>query len=105
MGEHRMTYKDDLLGGRGAASSPTEDLVLAAKDLLEICRVKCSPTDEVWRADGVSNERVMIAAIKAIHEAEHMLAKARADKAREDRAKAAQFLVGGDLITSLGLPQ
>lgn len=58
------------------------DLVLVAKDLLEICRIKCSPTDEVWRADGISNEQVMIAAVRAIHEAEHVLAKARADKAK-----------------------
>jgi hypothetical protein len=56
------------------------DLVVVARDLLEICRIKCSPTDEVWRRDGISNERVMIAAEVAIHEAEHALAKARAAK-------------------------
>jgi hypothetical protein len=51
------------------------DLVVVAKDLLEICRIKCSPTDEVWRADGISNEQVMIASMAAIKRAEFALAK------------------------------
>lgn len=42
------------------------DLLLVAKDLLEICRIKCSPTDEVWRRDGITNEQVMIAAMRTI---------------------------------------
>jgi hypothetical protein len=42
------------------------DLLLVAKDLLEICRIKCSPTDKVWRRDGISNEQVMIAAMATI---------------------------------------
>lgn len=79
------------------------DLVVVAKDLLEICRIKCSPTDEVWRADGISNEQVMVAAIKAIHEAEHVLAKARADKAREDKARAAKFSIYADLVLNNAL--
>lgn len=41
-------------------------LLLVAKDLLDICRIKCSPTDEVWRRDGISNEQVMIAAMRTI---------------------------------------
>lgn len=46
------------------------DLLLVAKDLLEICRIKCSPTDEVWRRDGISNEQVMVAAMATIKRAE-----------------------------------
>lgn len=65
-----MTYKDDLLGGRGAAASGMDDLLLVAKDLLEICRWKCSPTDEVIRPDGITNEQVMIAAAKTIQRVE-----------------------------------
>jgi hypothetical protein len=42
------------------------DLLLVCKDLLEICRWKCSPTDEIVRPDGISNEQVMIAAMKTI---------------------------------------
>jgi len=49
--------------------------LLVAKDLLEICRIKCSPTDEVWRADGISNEQVMIAAMATIKRAEFALTK------------------------------
>jgi len=46
------------------------DLLVVAKDLLEICRIKCSPTDEVWRRDGISNEQVMIAAMATIKRVE-----------------------------------
>ena len=48
----------------------TADLLLIAKDLLEICRCKCSPTDEVTRADGITNEQVMIAAMRTIERIE-----------------------------------
>lgn len=53
MGGHDMTDNE-------------RDLLLVAKDLLEICRIKCSPTDEVWRRDGITNEQVMIAAMRTI---------------------------------------
>ena len=48
----------------------TADLLLIAKDLLEICRYKCSPTDEVVRADGLSNEQIMIGAMRTIERIE-----------------------------------
>jgi hypothetical protein len=58
------------------------DLLLVVKDLLEICRIKCSPTDEVWRADGVSNEQVMVAAMATIKRVEF-------EKTKKPKAKAA----------------
>ncbi|RKZ44346.1 MAG: hypothetical protein DRQ58_11540 [Gammaproteobacteria bacterium] len=42
------------------------DLLLIAKDLLEICRYKCAPTDEVFRADGITNEQVIVVAKRTI---------------------------------------
>lgn len=48
----------------------TADLLLIAKDLLEICRYKCSPTDEVVRADGLSNEQIMVGAMRTIERIE-----------------------------------
>jgi len=48
----------------------TRDLLLVCKDLLEICRYKCAPTDEVTRADGITNEQVMIAAMRTIERIE-----------------------------------
>jgi len=42
------------------------ELLMVLKDLLEICRYKCSPRDEIVRADGLSNEQIMIGAINTI---------------------------------------
>jgi hypothetical protein len=46
------------------------DLLTSIKELLEICRWKCSPNDEVLLANGKSNEHAMINAIAAINRAE-----------------------------------
>lgn len=88
-----MTYKDDLLGGHGAKSSAVEDLLLVAKDLLEICRWKCSPTDEVVRADGITNEQVMVAAMKTIKRVEF-------ERTKKPRAKASSFDLAGHILAT-----
>jgi len=62
------------------------DLLVVARDLLEICRIKCSPTDEVWRADGISNEQVMIAAMATIKRAEEHV-QIMADPSRAGRLR------------------
>lgn len=46
------------------------DLLLISKDLLEICRYKCGPNDEVTRADGLSNEQIMVGAMRTIERIE-----------------------------------
>ena len=57
------------------------DLLMIAKDLLEICRYKCSPSDEVVRADGITNEQVMVGAMRTIERAE---AEKKASKTLRD---------------------
>ncbi len=42
------------------------ELLMVLKDLLEICRYKCSPRDEVILPNGVSNEQVLIAATNLV---------------------------------------
>lgn len=42
------------------------ELLMVLKDLLEICRYKCSPRDEIVRADGLSNEQIMIGATNLV---------------------------------------
>lgn len=46
------------------------DLLTACRQLLEICRWKCSPSDEVLLSDGTTNEQAMIQAMDAIADAE-----------------------------------
>jgi hypothetical protein len=65
-----ITYDDE--GGRIAqklAASPA--LLDSLHELLEICRYKCSPLDEIILPSGKSNERAMIDAMAAIAEAEY----------------------------------
>ncbi len=42
------------------------ELLMVLKDLLEICRYKCSPRDEVILPNGVTNEQVLIAATNLV---------------------------------------
>jgi hypothetical protein len=56
------------------ASTPAEQyrppgLLAAAAMLLEICRVKCSPSDEIILPGGISNQTAMILAQRDIEAA------------------------------------
>jgi hypothetical protein len=46
------------------------ELLASCKDLLEICRWKCSPHDEVILPGGKSNHQAMLDATAAISKAE-----------------------------------
>jgi hypothetical protein len=46
------------------------ELLRSLKELLEICRWKCSPNDEVLLANGKSNEQAMIEACEVIDKVE-----------------------------------
>ena len=46
------------------------ELLMVLKDLLEICRYKCSPKDEVILPNGVTNEQVLIAATRLVERME-----------------------------------
>ncbi|AMV35684.1 hypothetical protein VN12_26565 [Pirellula sp. SH-Sr6A] len=50
------------------AASP--DLLQSLRELLEICRWKCSPNDEVLLPGGKTNHQAMIEAMEAIAKAE-----------------------------------
>ena len=43
-----------------------EELVDALQDLVEICRVKCSPNDEVISQSGKTNHQALILACRAL---------------------------------------
>lgn len=42
------------------------ELLMVLKDLLEICRYKCGPNDEVILPNGITNEQVLIAATNLV---------------------------------------
>jgi hypothetical protein len=46
-----------------------EELIGSLKQLLEICRCKCSPTDEVILPDNITNEAAMIRAMRVLAQA------------------------------------
>lgn len=47
-----------------------EELTESLKQLLEICRYKCSPSDEVILPDHITNEAAMIRAMRVLERAE-----------------------------------
>jgi hypothetical protein len=46
------------------------ELLMVLKDLLEICRYKCGPNDEVILPNGITNEQVLIAATNLVKRVE-----------------------------------
>ena len=58
------------------------EMLMVLKDLLEICRIKCSPLDEITRPDGISNEQVMIGACNLIKRVEYEATKKPRKKPR-----------------------
>lgn len=47
-----------------------DELIGSLKQLLEICRYKCSPTDEVILPDHITNEAAMIRAMRVLERVE-----------------------------------
>ena len=59
--------KADEANARLIAAAP--ELLASLRALLEICRYKCSPHDEVMLPHGKSNEQAMLDAIRVIDKA------------------------------------
>lgn len=66
--EYRIDYQEMTKNASLIAASP--DLLQSLRELLEICRWKCSPNDEVLLPSGKTNHQAMIEAMAAIAKAE-----------------------------------